>query len=447
MKKKQIWAIVDNMNTLSKYVRFCFLVFPLFLSAASPLKVEVTAKAAILVNAETGAVLWEKNANTPLFPASITKMITALYAVEKKGAFLDEGVTASPDAVLTVPSTVRRSASGGHPPYRLEFGGTHMGIKVDEVLPLRALIYGLMLTSGNDAANVIAEYVSGNVLTFMEELNAFVRAKGCKNTALYTPHGLPWEEHKTTAFDMAILAREFLKNGFLREVVKSSQFIRPQTNKQTESILHQHNALVKPGKQFYYPKAIGIKTGYITAGGYTLVSAAEDGSRKLIAVVLGCEKIEHRYMDAIALFETGFNEKKVYRTLFSKGFDLFSHQVSGGEIPLQAYLSDDVILEYYPSEEPVFKTAVIWQPPALPIEPGQVVGQMQITSQGKVLAGAPIYAVRKVEGTFSYRTGVVWQKFKRGLWNNLTLVMAMVGVLVLAGSFYYSRRSKCGKAR
>lgn len=430
-----------------KYLVYFFCLFPLLLRASSPLKVEVSGKAAILVNAETGAVLWEKNAHTPLFPASTTKLITALYAVEKNGHALDAMVTASHDAVMTVSPAARRAVNGNHPPYRLEFGGTHMGIKVDEVLPLRALIYGLMLASGNDAANVIGEHVSGSVLAFMEELNAYVRSKGCANTTLHTPHGLPCEEHKTTAFDLAILAREFLKNSFLRQVAKSVQYIRPQTNKQQESILVQHNALVKPGKQFFYPKAVGIKTGYISAGGYTLVSAAEDENRRLVAVVLGCERIEQRYTDAIALFEAGFNEKKVFRTLFSKGFDLFSHQVQGGEAPLQAYLSEDVILDYYPSEEPQFKTSVFWQPPALPIQSGQKVGEMQVVSQGRVLVSAPLYAARAVQATFSHKVSVVGQRIKAGLWSHLTWVMASIGGLILAGSFYYSQRSKRSAVR
>ncbi len=213
-----------------------------------------------------------------------------------------------------------------------------MGIKAGETLPFRALIYGLMLTSGNDAANVISQYVSGSISTFMEELNRFVREKGCLQTVLYTPHGLHHPEHKTTAYDLGILACEALKNPFFREVVMTTQYVRPQTNKHPESILSQHNALVKPGR-FHYPKAIGIKTGYTLSSGYTLVSAAEDDQRKLIAVLLGCEKIEHRYKDAIALFEAGFNEKKVSRTLFSKGFDLFAYSMEGGKTPLQAYLS------------------------------------------------------------------------------------------------------------
>ncbi|MBS0603745.1 MAG: D-alanyl-D-alanine carboxypeptidase [Verrucomicrobia bacterium] len=430
------------MSMFARIVFVCLPLLPLVLNAASPLRVEVSAKGAILMNAETGAVLWEKNAHTPLFPASTTKMITALYAVEKKGFQLDEMVTASYEAVSAVPASVRRAVGGSHPPYRLEFGGTHMGIKVGETLPLRTLLYGLMLASGNDAANVIAQHVSGDISKFMEELNVYVRSKGCKNTVLRTPHGLPNEEHKTSAYDMAILAREFMKNDVLREVAKTTQYTRQETNKQPESMLHQHNALVKPGR-FYYPKAIGIKTGYTVTAGYTLVTAAEDQERKLIVVLLGCEKIEQRYKDAIALFEAGFNEKKVSRTLFSKGFDLFSYQVEGGKIPLQAYLSQDVLLAYYPSEEPTFKTAVLWQPPAVPIASGQKVAELQILSpEGKVLTSAPLFAVRTVDATMRHQAILAWKKVKKGLWDNVTLVMASGGIIILASTFYYSHKPK-----
>jgi serine-type D-Ala-D-Ala carboxypeptidase (penicillin-binding protein 5/6) len=419
---------------------FCFAVLsPL---QASPIKVEVSAKGAILMNGETGAVLWEKNARVPLYPASTTKMITALYALEKKGDALDELVTASYDAVATVHPHVRRAGTPQHPPYRLEFGGTHMGIKVGESLPLRALIYGLMLTSGNDAANVIAQHVSGNISTFMEELNSFVHKKGCLQTVLHTPHGLPHPDHKTTAYDLGILAREALRNPLFREVAKTTQYTRPQTNKQPESTLYQHNALVKPG-QFFYPKAIGIKTGYTLSGGYTMVAAAEDPQRKLIAVILGCEKIEQRYKDAIALFEAGFNEKKVSRTLFSKGFDLFAYQVEGGKIPLQAYLSQDIILDYFPSEEPLFKVAVLWQVPAPPILTGQKVAEMQVLSQeNQLLSSAPLFAVRAVEPTFRYQVYLAWQKIKKGVWDNVALVMTVIGTFILASTFYYSRSSR-----
>jgi serine-type D-Ala-D-Ala carboxypeptidase (penicillin-binding protein 5/6) len=436
------------MNIWSWIIFLCFWACPFFLEGASPIKVEVSAKGAILMNSETGAVLWEKNAHTPMYPASTTKMFTALYALEKKGHALDEMVTASSEAVYCVAPQIRRASNGQHPPYRLEFGGTHMGIKAGETLPLRTLLYGLMLNSGNDAANVIAQHVSGNISVFMEELNRFVRAKGCRNTILYTPHGLPHEEHKTTAYDMALLAKEALKNPTFREVVKATQFTRPETNKQLESTLFQHNALVKPGK-FYYPKAIGIKTGYTISGGYTIVAAAEDTDRKLIAVLLGCEKIEQRYKDAIALFEAGFNEKKISRTLFSKGFDLFTYPIEGAKAPLQGYLSQDVILHYYPSEEPTFKTSIAWLVPELPILSGHKVGEMQIlSSQGKMLTSAPIFAVKDVESTFGHQVHLVWKKIKMGLWNHVTWVMAALGGILIISTFYYShRRSKFHRAK
>lgn len=415
------------------------LLFSLSLYGSSPIRVEISAKGAILMNAETGAVLWEKNAHTPYFPASITKMITALYAFEKQGDALDKMVTASHDAVSVVPAHVRQATHGGHPPYRLEFGGTHIGIKVGEILPFRALLYGLMLGSGNDAANVIAEHVSGDVSTFIEELNRYVVEKGCRNTVLRAPHGLYHEEHKTTAFDIALLARELLKHDFLREVVKTVRYPRPQTNKQPESMIHQHNALLRPGK-FFYPKAIGIKTGYIAASKYTLVAAAEDENRTLIAVVLGCETKEQRYQDAIALFEAGFNEKKVSRTLFSKGFDVFYHEVLGGNAPLQASLSRDMVLDYYPSEEPSIKTSIIWQPLELPVRMGQKVAEIHLlSSTGREMASAPLYALSNVDATWGYEMQKMGSKIKKYFRGRMAIAMTLAGLLILGGTFYYAR--------
>lgn len=409
------------------------------------LKVDISGKAAILINAETCAVLYEKNAYAPLYPASITKVITALYALEKKGDALDEEVIATYDAVSAVHPHIRRAQHKGHPPYRLEFGGSHMGIKAGEALTLRTLLYGLMLASGNDAANVIAQHVSGSVPQFMNELNAFVRAKGCKDTILLTPHGLPHPDHKTTAYDMAKLTRIALQYPIFREVVKMVKFTRPQTNKQAESELHQHNALVKPGK-FYYPKATGIKTGYTTAAGYTLVASAEDENRKLIAVLLGYEQLEERYKDATVLFEAAFNEPKVARTLFSKEFDLFSCPIKGGKRPLQAAIPTDLVLSYYPSEEPQFNTRIEWNALALPIEPGQLVGQIHVTAApyGKTLLQVPLFSTQLVEATFSYQVELAWLECKKAIGQKIGLLMGAMGVALISLAFYlfYPPRKK-----
>ncbi len=419
---------------MSKF--YCKLLCFFALAPLSSLQVEVAAKGAILMNAESGAVLWEKNAHMLLYPASTTKMITALYALEKKGeGALDELVEASSDAIAAVPAAVRRKGTS-HPPYRLEFGGTHIGIQKGEILPLRSLLYGLMLASGNDAANVIAEHVSGDVSSFMQELNAFVQGKGCKNTVLHTPHGLPCDEHKTTAYDMALLAREFLKQEALCQIASMRQALRPTTNKQIESVLSQHNALVRPGR-FHYPKAFGIKTGYTVAAGYCIVTAASDENRKLIAVLLGCDRLEQRYQGAIALFEAAFQEKKVGRPLFSKGFDLFTCPLEGGKTPLQAELSSDLVLEYYPSEEPTVKTQICWDHPILPIRAGAQVGSLRVlSSQGKLLLSAPLVATKDVEPTLRYKTRLLLSQMPR------SLPLILLGGSVLACTCYRAHRRK-----
>ncbi len=424
------------------FLRGCPFIFIAIFTLASPrmhgaLKVDISAKAAILINEETGAVLYEKNAYTPLYPASITKVITALYSLEKKGDALDEEVIASHDAVAAVHPYIRRSQQKEHPPYRLEFGGSHIGLKAGEILTLRTLLYGLMLSSGNDAANVIAQYVSGSIPQFMNEVNAFVREKGCKDTIFFTPHGLPHPDHKTTAYDMAKLTRIALQYPVFRDMVKTVKFIRPQTNKQQESEFHQHNALLKPGK-FYYPKATGVKTGYTTVGGYSLVASAQDENRKLIAVLLGYEQLQQRYKDATVLFEAAFNEPKVARTLFSKEFDLFSCPIKGGKRSLQAAIPTDLVLSYYPSEEPEFTTSIEWNALDLPIEPGKLVGQIRVAvaSRGKTLLQIPLFSTQLIEATFSYRLELAWLEWKKALRQKTGMLMGATGIALITLAFY-----------
>lgn len=394
----------------------------------------VGAKGAVLMNAETGKVLFEKNGHQPLYPASVTKVITALYALEKKGAFLDEEVQASAEVLRVLPPSLRRNSAHGHPPYCLEAGGTHMGIRADEILPLRALLYGLMLESGNDAANVIAQHVSGSVGRFMEELNLFVQSLGCQHTQLRTPHGLPCIDHCTTAYDLALVTRRALRHPFFRELVGSVQYTRPATNKQPASELFQRNALIRPG-QFYYPKAIGVKTGYTQMAGYTLVAAAEDTHRKLIAVLLGYENAQQRYKDAIALFEMAFHEPKKERTLFSSDFDRFTARVEGGRSPVEARILNDLVLNYYASEEPSIRSIYHWDFPPLPILEGEEVGRIDIiTEGGELLLSAPLVALEKVEPTVLYRLKNGGQIVMAQIRAYRAWVLAGVGFFLLGGA-------------
>lgn len=419
-------------------VWICLALCPA-LSAFS-FQADVAAKSAVLMNAKTGVVLWEKNAHELLEPGSTTKMATALYAMEKKGAALDDLVVASLDALMIVPPHIRRG--GAHPPYRLEFGGTSLGLRAFEVMPLRALIEGLLLVSGNDAANVIAEFTSSSIPQFMEELNAFVKTKGCCHTQFYTPHGLPHPDHKTTAYDLALIARAVLQNKELRAICSLKQSVRPQTNKQPETPLFQFNRLLRPGP-FFYPKAIGIKTGFTNAAGYCIVAAAEDSGRELIAVLLGCDANAQRFQGAVELFEKAFREQKVSRTLFSQGFDHFSRVIKGSKRPLQALLTEDVMLDYYPSEEPRIKSRVVWDEVSLPIAVQQRVGVVEILSlEGELLASAPLCASVAIEPTWRHRMDLIGQRGKRMFLKDRSVWMASAGLCLVASSYVASRRRR-----
>jgi D-alanyl-D-alanine carboxypeptidase len=152
--------------------------------------------------------------------------------------------------------------------------------------------------------------------------------------------------------------------------------------------------------------------------------------------------MEQRYQEVISLFEAAFNEKKVARTLFSKGFDLFSRTVEGGNAALEAYLSDNIVLEYYPSEEPIFKASLLWQNVELPIKAGQAVGFIEvISSDGKRLTSAPLYSAKNVEATFKHRFSVGYKKVKKAISEHAAWVMAFCGLLLVVSAFYCTRRT------
>lgn len=414
-------------------VIFLIIFSPLI---AKPLALNVSAKSAILMNADTGAILFEKEAHQPCYPASITKIATALYALEKKGQSLDEKATAVHDCLVTVSSQIKLGSLKNHPPYRLESGGSNIGIRVGEVLPLRALLYGLLLSSGNDAANVIAHHISGGVDSFISELNQFLYAKGIRETLFLNPHGLHHPDHQTTAYDMALITKQALKHSFFREIVKTVRYERPHTNKQSQSYLVQTNKLLKPG-QHYYPKAIGVKTGFTSEAGYTLVAAAEHEGRTLIAVLLNCPDLNYRYRDAIKLFETAFAEQPIVRTLFAKTDDHFTLEVKGGKSPLEGILREDLKITYFPAEEPHFKTRLCWNDLRLPILQGQEVGRLELmTDKGTILEAKPLYASRNVDKT-------VWKTFADGCVRFRTpLILLFLSLNVLAGLLYFLKKPK-----
>lgn len=362
--------------------------------AQTPLDLDLQGKSIILMNAETGAILFEKNAHERRHPASITKIATALYSLEKNRNFLDSEVIAEQDSIGTVREEEKIKSNYRGPPYRLIVGGTHIVIKTGEILPLKALLYGMMLESGNDAANVIAQYTSGKINNFTQEMNLYLKEIGCKNTQFMNPSGVHHPDHKTTAYDMAIMARFALKDPIFQDIVKTTSYPRPKTNKQDQSTLVQHNKLLKKGP-FYYEHAIGVKTGFCSNAGHNLVAAAKKNGRTLIAVTMGAEKKGDHYKDVIALFDWAFQEKPVKQVLLPKG--LQKNLIPLGKNKIQVFTTEEVSLDFYPSETPKIQAWAKTIEPKYPIRKGDRIGEMVFSKEDQtIFKRVGLYAAEEV---------------------------------------------------
>ena len=378
-------------------MRFIF-IFWCFALVSKPLSVEVKAGAAVLMNADTGAILYEKHPYAPIYPASTTKIATLLFILDEKKPSLDQKMKVSAESLKMRPL----NKNGEYPPHWWYTDGTRMGLREGEILSVDSLMHGLMLVSGNDAANVMAEGFSGTVPAFVEEMNQYLKKIGCSNTRYLNPHGCHHPEHVTSAYDLCLMTKEALKIPEFREVVSKISYMKPKTNKQGPVELKQMNQLLKPGR-FYYPKAIGVKTGFHLDAQNTLVAAAVHEGRTLIAAFMGTENPADRYADAARLFEAAFSEVKEIRRLFGPE-NLFSRPFPGSKTELKAGLDRELLISFFPSEEPdLIRAFVYWEEPSLPIKKGQFVGEVRIVNgKGDILAKESLFAKAEVKGTFFF---------------------------------------------
>jgi serine-type D-Ala-D-Ala carboxypeptidase (penicillin-binding protein 5/6) len=370
--------------------------------SAEKLAVQIDSEAAILINADTGAILFEKNAHSINFPASITKVATTLYALKLKGDQLDAKVVAEQEAIASISSEAKKRSNYTTPSYWVEQASTHMGIKKGEEFTFKDLLFGVMVVSANDASNVVAQFAAGTIPNFVTGLNEYVKTLGCKDTHFTNPHGLHHPKHQTTPYDMAIITKEALKNPLFCEMAAAPRYIRPKTNKQEPTVMLQKNRLLRSGR-FHYPKAIGVKTGYTSIARHTLIAAAQLDGRSLIAVLMKAEEASYVYQDAIKLFDAAFNQNKVKKTVLKAGLQKFASQVEGGDKPVETYLKEDLVLEFYPAEEPPVKCFLQWNNLALPIEKDRQVAEISLKNpQGEVLYKLPLFANDNVDQTWTF---------------------------------------------
>jgi len=247
---------------------------------------DIRGEAAVVMNAETGEFLFEKNADEVLYPASTTKIMTCLLALEYGKL----------DKAVKVPKQITK----------LPKDSSLVPLKAGEKTTLRDLLYGLMLRSGNDAAVTIAVAVSGSVNKFVDKMNQRAQELGCTNTSFANPHGYHNKNHYSTARDLAIIAREAMKNAEFRKIVSTTSYTLPKTNKHKKRKLTTSDAMLLESSPHYYPYEIGIKTGYHSKAGQCFVGAAEKDGITLISVTLKTSK-NGRWIDTRRLMEYAFS--------------------------------------------------------------------------------------------------------------------------------------------
>lgn len=259
-------------------------------SAAALAQPVIEAQGAVLYDATHNRFLFEKNADTRYYPASITKLMTALLVAES--CSLDDMVTFSQGAVTN-----------------LESGAVTLKVRAGDRFTVRDCLYGLLLKSANEVANGLAEHVSGSVSAFADRMNQKAAALGCTGTHFANPNGLNHAEHYTTARDMALIARAAFENQVVRQVASTVSYDFPATaSVPTVRKLTMGHKMLNPAGAEYYAGIVGGKTGYTSLAGNTLVTCAERDGTRLIAVIL--KSRQTHYSDTKKLLDYGFELSK-----------------------------------------------------------------------------------------------------------------------------------------
>ncbi|MER2143483.1 MAG: D-alanyl-D-alanine carboxypeptidase family protein, partial [Eubacteriales bacterium] len=253
------------------------------------------ADSAILVDATSGDVLFSKNARARMYPASTTKVMTLLLALES-GIAMDTTIVI-PQAAAEIPAD-----------------SSLIPVFPGDMMTFRDLLYGFMLTSGNDGANAIAVLVSGNVDAFVEKMNRRAKELGCEDTHFVNPHGYHDPQHYSTALDLARIASEGVKLDAFRRISSAPNYVMnlQRGNKAMEQRVVNTNSLLKSDNTYYYPDCIGIKTGYHSMAGQCFVGAAERDGVRLVTVDLHSMGSVDKWVDTIRMFNYGFTRYTGY---------------------------------------------------------------------------------------------------------------------------------------
>ena len=439
-----------------KFRRFCALLLLLALlltqllpvTALAAEDIQIQARAALLVDGATGTVLLDQNAHTKQYPASITKVMTALLvfeAIDRGELRMDQNVTASADSVAGLPDDASTA-----------------DIIPGETLTVEQLLYCLLVVSANEVGNILGEAVSGSVSAFVAKMNQRAQELGCENTHFVNTSGLPDNEHYSTAWDIYLIAKEAMKYDGFMTICNTKAYTVPATNKSEARELHSTNYLISNWRAtgYLYSGAQGIKTGSTDAAGYCLVSSAVRADRQLISVVLGAELMKTEDGDTKV---GSFTETS---RLFDWGFDNFTtktvltedEMIQEVPVALSKETSHVVVHPAYTAEavlpsdlDPVSlqrTVALSADVVDAPVTAGQELGTITLSYDGVDYVTVPLLAVADVNASrFLIVKHALKEFFSRTVVKILLVVLAILVVLILLFGKTLMRRRRYGSSR
>lgn len=393
----------------------------------------IGAESAILMDANTKTILYEKNAYEKQYPASITKLMTALLAIENLSP--DELITFSTDAV-----------------YSIEPGSNHISMDVGEEITVDQALHGLLLMSANEVANGLAEAVSGSISAFADLMTERAQELGALNTHFVNPNGLHDENHYTTAYDMALIGSYLCYNDYFLQIMKDTTFQIPPTNKSSEiNYIAQQHPMINPVKNpnLYREDVIGGKTGYTDQARQTLVTVARRGDTTLVAVVLKAER-STVYSDTNALLDYGFSTYKptTLHTTDEIIKTLPLYNVKSGQAYQAAHVGISlvkdatILMSANMSKEEIVPVFNLPESLDITAQVGDVVGQVDFVLGGKSLYKSDLIISQinmLPEPTFSVTQQLAFNLRQKPIY---IVILLLIILLILFIIFWFKRHTR-----
>lgn len=376
-----------------KRIISCFMLIAMLISVTpvafakeSSVELADRAKSAVLIERDTGTILYDKNSDQKLPPASMTKIMTMLLimeALEKNQIKMDEKVRTSE--------------------YAASMGGSQIFLEPGEEMTVEQMLKGIAIGSGNDASVAMAEKIAGSAEAFVEMMNKKVEELGLKNTHFKNPTGLPEADHYSSAQDMALMAKELLKYEEITKYTgKYEDYLREGTDK--KFWLVNTNRLVK-----FYPGVDGVKTGFTNEAKYCLTATAKKDNMRVIAVVFGADTPKDRNAQVTKMLDYAFSQYQTH-PLFKKDQILTKMKVSKGsenEANLMTSEPISILTKKGENVDDVIQEIVMKKDVRAPIKRGDELGSLQLKKDEKIIAESKLVAEKNID------EASWWKLFKR----------------------------------